>query len=359
MSPSIPSASENAPTISRGLPDLIAAMARATARYPFKRWGFGESIAMEALINAGGEPGQMAAGLVREWAIHHEPLADDPLAHVAPGVPLLQLVERDADERGPLLDCARELATVLSGSAIGHHGAQIHRPDLTGWEHEVWVDCMHLDGPFLSLLARLTDDDEYADLAGEILLSHARVLQDEHSGLFSHGFDDAAGRSNGVHWGRGQGWALLGLTDTATNLPDDHPAREEIGQRLTALVQGLAATEAESGTWHTVVDVHDTYLESSVAAFVALGVGRGVEAGLLPASCAALADRAWQATVECIAIDGALQGVSDATPVGPDAAHYGARKRGWFPWGQGPALLAAIERLRKRDAVSEAWHDRA
>jgi rhamnogalacturonyl hydrolase YesR len=359
MNPSIPSASENASMISRSLPDLIAAMARATARYPFKCWGFGESIAMEALINAGGEPCQMAAGLVTGWAHDHEPLADDPLAHVAPGVPLLQLVERDGDEREPLLDCARELATVLSGSVIRRHGAQIHRPDLKGWEHEVWVDCMHLDGPFLSLLARFTDDDEYADLAGDILLSHARVLQDEHSGLFSHGFDDAAGRSNDVYWGRGQGWALLGLTDTATNLPDGHLARDEIGQRLTALVQGLAATEEEDGIWHTVVDVSDTYLESSVGAFVALGVGRGIESGLLPATCSALADRAWKATVECISIDGAMQGVSDATPVGSDAAHYGARNRGSFPWGQGPALLAATERLRRLDSVCEAQHDRA
>ncbi len=335
----------------RDLTALIAAVARKTAEYPYKRWGFGESIAMEGLLAAGGEPGSRAAAWVAGWARDHAPLADDPLAHVAPGVPLLTLVERGAADREAMLACAGELAAVLEHAAVGTHGAQIHRPDLDGWEHEVWVDCMHLDGPFLARLARVTGEQRHADLAAGILLGHARVLQDERSGLFSHGFDDAAGRPNGVHWGRGLGWALLGLADTAHELPREHPAQAEIRQRLNALVEGLARTEAETGAWRTVVDAPETYIESSVGAFVALGVGRAVRHGLVPASWSSLADRAWEATAARIAADGSLPGVSDATPVGADAAHYGARPLGVFPWGQGPALLAAIERLE-----SEAGH---
>src|SRR5687768_494721 len=114
----------------QSLPDLVARMAKATAQYPFKRWGFGESIAMEALLAAGGEPGQWAANLVTEWATEHAPLAHDPLAHVAPGVPLLMLAEREPSDRDTLLTCAHELAAVLTGSVVGRHGAQIHRPDL-------------------------------------------------------------------------------------------------------------------------------------------------------------------------------------------------------------------------------------
>jgi unsaturated rhamnogalacturonyl hydrolase len=332
------------------LPDLVNRMATATAQYPFKRWGFGESIAMEALLAAGGETGDRAASLVREWAMSHAPFTDDPLAHVAPGVPLLTLAKRDDADRDPVMASARELATVFMNSHVGHHGAQIHRPDLAGWEHEVWVDCMHLDGPFLSHLSVITGEDRFMDLAAEVLLRHARVLQDERSGLFSHGFDDASGERNNVHWGRGQGWALLGLVDTLRKLPSEHDARVEAADRLRALVNGLAATEARPGAWHTVVDDPGTYVETSVAAFVALGVGRGVRFGLLAPAWSALADRAWEATRPHITPDGFLDGVSDATPVGADADHYGARPRGRFPWGQGPALLAAVERLEVRDA---------
>jgi rhamnogalacturonyl hydrolase YesR len=331
---------------------LIDRVAGATARYPFKVWGFGESIAMEGLLAAGGRHRRFAASLLTQWATTAPPLHTEPLAHVAPGVPLLSLLTETNDPG--LRTRAAELADVMRTFAVGASGARIHRPDLSGWEHEVWVDCMHLDGPFLVRYGHMTGDDSAVDLGAELLLSHARVLQDETSGLFSHGFDDATGQRNHLHWGRGQGWALLGLADTLRELPAAHPARAEIQQRLTRLIDGLAATEAESGQWSTVVDHKETYREPSVSAFVALGVGRAVDAGLAELDRQALADRAWDAVATQLAGDGTLPGVSDATPVGATAAHYGSRPRGVFPWGQGPALLAAIERASPARSPSPA-----
>jgi rhamnogalacturonyl hydrolase YesR len=83
-------------------------------------------------------------------------------------------------------------------------------------------------------------------------------------------------------------------------------------------------------------------LEPSVSAFVALGVAQAVDQQVLPASMQALAHRALVATVAGIDASGCLTGVSDATPVGADTAHYGLRERGVFAWGQGPALLALV-----------------
>jgi unsaturated rhamnogalacturonyl hydrolase len=321
--------------------DLDAVVA-TTERYPYRVWGFGESIAMHGLLEAGSA---RAARLVGDWAHAARPLAEDPLAHVAPGVPLLALHERARDAR--VLDRARELATTLAGTARGRHGARLHRPDLADWRHEVWVDCMHLDGPFLVRLARLDGAAHRLDLGMELLLGHARVLQDERTGLFWHGFDDAAGRANGVFWGRGQGWALLGLVDTLAALPAGHHAAAEARQRLTALAEGLRRCEAAPGRWHTVVDRSDTYLEASVGAFVALGIGDAVRHGQLGEPWRPLARRALRATLDALDASGALTGVSDATSVGFDAEHYGRRPLGVFPWGQGPALLAL---LRQRES---------
>jgi unsaturated rhamnogalacturonyl hydrolase len=315
--------------------DLVQRVAATTATYPFKVWGFGESIAMQALMAAGSS---LPADLLTRWAHTAPPLAEDPLAHVAPGVPLLDLYARTGDP--VLLARARELATMLESTKRGQHGARIHRPDLAGWDHEVWVDCMHLDVPFLGQLANVEADDRWRELGIGLLLTHARVLQDERSCLFSHGFDDATGRANGVFWGRGQGWALLGLVDTLLALPAGHEATAEIRQRLCALVEALVRHEVGSGRWHTVVDAPETYVEASVGAFVALGVGDAVRAGVMGPEYDPVARRALDATVSGIDAEGALRCVSDATPVGPDAAHYHARPIGVFPWGQGPALLA-------------------
>lgn len=322
--------------------DVIDRLAQTTAAYPFRVWGFGESIAMEGLLAAGGTHHDLAARMLRDWAHAAPPLAQEPLAHVAPGVPLLELYQETGDAR--LLGRALELGAVLRGTQRGAYGARIHRPDLPGWKHEAWVDCMHLDGPFLALLGRAAGDGTWHDLAAELLLTHARVLQDERTGLFSHGFDDQAGEPNGVFWGRGQGWALLGLTDTLSALPGDIPPGREIQDRLQAQVVGLEQTEGGPGAWHTVVDHQDTYVEPSVAAFVALGVGRAVRRKQVPPQFQEMVTRALDATVRGIDASGALAGVSDATPVGADARHYGSRGRGVFPWGQGPALLALIER---------------
>jgi len=320
---------------------LIERIASATMRFPYKTWGFGESIAMEGLIAAGGRYRAHAQAMIDAWARNAGPLHLEPLAHVTPGAPLLML---HAEQPDPVLwGRILELEAVLSGMQMGTAGARIHRPDLAGWEHEVWVDCMHLDGPFLALLGRQTNDPARFALAVEVLLGHARVLQDEASGLFSHGFDDATAKPNRVHWGRGQGWALLGLVDTLHLLSLDHAGVAEARERLASLVAGLAANEQEPGVWSTVVDRHETYREASVAAFVALGIDRAIRWGLVPDGYAELVQRARQAMVEQISPDGQLLNVSDATPVGSDVAFYNARPLGAHPWGQGPALLTAIE----------------
>jgi unsaturated rhamnogalacturonyl hydrolase len=322
---------------------LIDAIARTTAAYRYKVWGFGESIAMEGLLAAGGAHRDVARGLIADWARTAGPLRGDPLAHVAPGVPLLELIRESPDS--VLWDRALELAHLLANTNQGRCGARIHRPDLPGWEHEVWVDCMHLDGPFFVELGVLSGDEQWTHAAVGQLLGHARVLQNDASGLFSHGFDDASGQPNNVHWGRGQGWALLGLVDTARWLNDQSEGADEIRQRLNGLVSALAATEIESGIWATVVDCPNTFHETSTSAFVSLGVGRAIRRGLVAAAHQPMVDRAWANVQANLTSLGELLHVSGATPVGTTAAHYDTQPSGVYPWGQGAALLAAIERM--------------
>lgn len=328
-------------------PAGLATIADATARIPLKFWGFGESIGVEALLAAGGVHARAMEDRLERWA-EDSTLVGDPLAHVAPGVPLLTALSTRGSPA--LRSRLRELAEMLATARMGHNRARIHRPDLHGWATEVWVDCMHLDGPFLARYAAMRGDPVWSDLASELLLSHARVLQDDRAGLLSHGFDDLSGHPNRIFWGRGQGWALLGLVDTLAALPVDHPATTEIAQRARALVGALARHEDGPGRWHTVVDRTTTYVEASVSAFVALGVQRAIQAGILCDADAGLAERALDAAVSCLRDSGGLSGVSLATPVGPAPYHYAVVPRtegdeDCVMWGQGPLLLALLERL--------------
>jgi len=225
-------------------------------------------------------------------------------------------------------------SVVLAGRPIAGQ-PRVHRPELAAWHSTIWVDCMHTDGPGLAALG-LRDD---AVVAAE---EYAAVLQ-RSDGLFDHGYDIESGRSNGVAWGRGQAWAMLGLVDTC------HPADDSgLRQRLTSLLDALGRHE-ENGAWHTVVDEPASPIELSAGAYIAWVVPRAVRYGLAEQHHAEMADRAFDRVLREL-VDGALT-VSEASPVG-DIDSYASRAVGIFPWGQAPVLHALLDRVDQLDRVA-------
>jgi len=261
---------------------------------------------------------------------------------IATGMLLLKAYEAISDKR--YLQRALELAQYMR--TLPHHanGATFHRPNHPDYYAFLYVDCMGVDAPFLCRLASVTGDARWYDTALEQITGYAALLQDEQSGLFFHQYDGETGRSNGAFWGRGNGWALLGLTKTLDNLPSDHAGYTEILGRYRRLCDALASCQASNGGWHTVLDDSKSYLESSLPSMFGLGLLQGVQRGWLDGSFERTIEAAWQATY--IALDnGLLKGTSIATPPG-SAQHYNRIPVGTgYPWGQGPALAFAVCKL--------------
>jgi unsaturated rhamnogalacturonyl hydrolase len=205
---------------------------------------------------------------------------------------------------------------------------------------------MQFQGPFLTRLATATGKEEYRRAGVRFLLSHHDVLVDE-TGLYSHTYDVTLREPNRIHWGRGQGWAMRGLWQTWSHLPDGSGDRERISAILAAHLDALAAFQQESGHWRTIVDDPEAYEESSVAAFYVSTGEPALRAGLLdPARHEPALERAWRAVEASIDEAGRLRGVSGNTHAG-DVAHYRSVPRDVVvPWGQGPVLLAIRERAR-------------
>ncbi|MDR7418244.1 MAG: glycoside hydrolase family 88 protein [Armatimonadota bacterium] len=330
------------------LPDdpaqVLTRVADRTAAYPYKVWGFGEAIAMLGLLAAARVTGAhrhrafVETLFDRWWTARAGILSFAD--HVTPGVPLLCLARTE-----PCWGRAALALGTLFRSFPTRAGIPVHRPDLAPWASHIWVDCLYTDGAFLALLARATGDASWLEVACSQAEAYVRVLWDESRGLFVHGYDAVSGRSNAVHWGRGNGWALLGLLDLLCVLRRTHPAWKRLAGVVRRHVDTLVTLQDASGHWHTVLDRPDTYLETSVAAMMAYALPVAARLGLAPAPAERAGDRAFAAAMASVDASGALTGVSEATPAGA-LDLYAARPTGVFPWGQGPLLLAIAERLR-------------
>jgi unsaturated rhamnogalacturonyl hydrolase len=330
-------------------PDLLARIRGLAGRlmaYPYKLWGFGESIGLEALLAASEATGDAAylefvRDLLDRW-LPRSPLefAD----HVAPGVPLLEVYERTGD--GRLIDRAQQLARLLLAFPRNEIGAARHRPDHPEFAQYIYVDCMHSDAPFLCRMARLTGDPGLADSAIELLTGQIRALRDGATGLFYHVYDSSTQRTNGAFWGRGNGWAMLGILNTLQELPGETPLRNLLRDYLEQQAAAVASLQDESGHWHTVLDEPGTYLETSLASFFSLAFTRAVQLGLLSDSYLESAELGWSALLRCSDERGQISGVSRATPPGGRAEYDQVPTGGVYPWGHGPAILTAVGKLR-------------
>jgi unsaturated rhamnogalacturonyl hydrolase len=323
--------------------DLLQYIARRTMEYPFKVWGFGEGTALEALWEAGGrlkvpEYRDFVIDRFEQWLRREPRLVEAD--HSAPGSLLLTTYEASGDER--YLSLAHDLAEYMIALPQASTKARFHRPQHPDYSSYIYVDCMEVDAPFFCHLAAVTGDNTYYDFAAEQLLGYTALLLDDEAGLFYHQYDGQTQQVNGTFWGRGNGWALLGLLKTLKRLPETHSTYAKIAGLYTRLADSLVRLQHADGAWSTVLDQPETYREASLSALFGYGVREGIAAGLLPQSYVSAAERAWDAVLRTLTADGLLEGVSVATPPG-DAPHYNQIATGaGFPWGQGPALLLAL-----------------
>ncbi len=350
------------PRISEHELDRLALSADLLARYPFRFWHYGDSIGFEGLLAAAdlladARFAGFVHGALKAWAARAEPYAE--LDNTAPGHALCLAHQHTAD--AALLGAAHSLASWLTrrptveGAYVSFASAPLLEPyggeQLPAAERGllddpgpgVFLDCLHFDPPFLAHLGRLTGEAALSDAAAGQARAYIRLLQDE-SGLFWHFHLARTGSRYGFAWGRGQGWALLGLLDTLELLPPGHAARPELSQALVRLADALAAHQRADGGWPTVVSERDSPPESSTAAFAAAGFARAVRQGLLGDAFRERALGAWDATISLVDADGSLRGVSAAVWASTAQSHYRHVPTGFdVPWGLGPLLVAARE----------------
>jgi hypothetical protein len=198
-----------------------------------------------------------------------------------------------------------------------------------------WTDDMFMAS---SVLSRV-DGGAHGAVVGKLLTSYAAKLQ-RPDGIFIHATD-------GPHaWGRGNGFALLGVTEALTYLPASWNDRGSVLEIYRKHVAALAKLQSDDGSWRQVVDEPTSYRELTVTAMTTAAMARGVRLGWIDRDIyLPIINRGWAAVAARVNPDGTVKDVCSGTGVGPTKEYYLNRPvvNGADDRGGAMALLAAIE----------------
>lgn len=198
-----------------------------------------------------------------------------------------------------------------------------------------WTDDMFMASALLSRV----NDGAYAGFVRPLLTVWTQRLQ-RPDGLFTHA-------EKAPHaWGRGNGFALLGLTEALTYLPDSWSERHQVLDIYRRHVAAMVRHQSDDGSWRQVVDEPTSYRELTVTAMTTAAMARGISRGWIEAATYREAvDRGWQAVVARVNEDGTLRDVSSGTGANESREYYLTRPiiNGADDRGGAMALLAAIE----------------
>jgi rhamnogalacturonyl hydrolase YesR len=329
--------------VARPLSERVRAAGHAALAYWFYRWDWGEPVALDGLLAAGrrfGIPAFTDAVVedVSAWVKAEH--GRDPNV-LGPCVALLSLLESGSLRRDVVPEAWRLLHSVVGRVVATGDVAGGFAPESDG--RRLFVDSLYGVPQLLVGVGDSTGDARLPAKAAELAVGHCAALQRE-DGLFGHVADLDTPHTERIPWGRGNGWAVLGLTRLLVTLgPERVPS--DLQRRYDRLAAALRDHQGPGGAWHNVVDEPASYPESSTTAMAAAALTEAVAAGLLRDEYGAVADAAWRYVAHRIDTNGHLTGVSYRPGVNSDRSRYEhAPVTGSYPWGQGPYLLAATQR---------------
>jgi rhamnogalacturonyl hydrolase YesR len=202
-----------------------------------------------------------------------------------------------------------------------------------------WTDDMFMATSVWARVAHDTGDTRYADAAGRLLVDYIARLQ-RADGLFIHA-------ETGAHaWGRGNGFAALGMTETLMRLPESWRERPPVLAAFRRQMDALLPLQSEDGSWRQVIDQPAAYQELTVTALALTAMARGVRFGWLDAARFTPAiEHAWSAVLGRVNEDGSLRDVCTSTGAQATLEYYMTRPivNGADDRGGALVLLAALE----------------
>lgn len=176
----------------------------------------------------------------------------------------------------------REILEIMANAAMNN----IPRfPDGAFYRNypQMWADDIFMSCPFLVRMGEITGDTKYFDECALQIRGFKKRLYMKDKNIFSHIYFLEDEQMSGVPWGRGNGWIFFALSEVLTYMPKNHPDFCELLQTFKDFAGGIRSFQSEDGMYHQVIDLPESYKETSCTAMFGLGMLRGVKNGWLDA----------------------------------------------------------------------------
>ncbi|PKB79476.1 MAG: hypothetical protein BZY88_13085 [SAR202 cluster bacterium Io17-Chloro-G9] len=208
---------------------------------------------------------------------------------------------------------------------------------------------MFMAAAMLGRAFAITGQSRYLDLLVKFLIN-GKIQQNDgpQEGLFWHC------RSAPFYWGRGNGFAAMGLTETLTFLPGDHSDRDAVLAMYRKLLDALGRIQGLSGMLPQVLDIPGSYPELTATCMYGYALARGLRLGWLDPSYRAALDLAWMGVSQRVDESGNVVDGCASTGVQSTLKEYLDRPAvfGFDDRTGGMALWFAVEMERLRRGTS-------
>jgi unsaturated rhamnogalacturonyl hydrolase len=338
--------------------------------FSWKVWFWGDNVGFEGLLDTSeltglGTYSGFVYGIFKGWLARESFRSE--FDYNAPGVALLRVYQTTGDEN--LFSAAKRHGDYLSGfrktdsgAYMRYENAAFELPPELPSDHTdafaaeqlrsqvkdggpcIFVDSMHVEGPFFAKMHQITGDEVYRQLALQSITSQVDLLFDPTEELFHHFWIEQTRSPNRVFWGRGNCWGLLGLVETLDHFPANDPGIKPLQGVLVRVVERMAQLQESNGGWHTVLDDPSSYVETSISAFMVAVLARSMMRSWIESSrYEPVIESAMSFVLDHVRDDGLLECVSFETFPSMRIEHYRTLSLdGMVPWGQG-ALLVALK----------------
>ena len=209
--------------------------------------------------------------------------------------------------------------------------------------HDQYSDSVFMGTAIVAQAGALTGERRYFAMADR----HLRFMQQldlRPDGLYRHQpATDAA-------WGRGNGFAAVGLALTLSELPPDHPGYAHALQSYRALMTALLPWQNRDGLWRNVIDHPGAYPEFTATAMIGFALQRGLLRGWIRgAQWQGAVARAWTAVNARSSDEGGFVDVCESTTRMTSLDQYLKRAAilGKDPRGGAMAMLFATELMAR------------